>query len=87
MNHNEPPRHLDTRRHTMQQTYSMTDEEYKSAQRWDEEHRKSGCPLVENSGAIGGRLTIAFTPTSLGPAVVVSCGCGASENVTDYDCW
>lgn len=32
-------------------------------------------------------FTIAFSPTSIGMAVTVSCHCGKSKNITDYDNW
>lgn len=46
-----------------------------------------GTSLESKSGAIGGRLTYAFTPTSLGVITVIKCACGAEVNVTDFDSW
>ena len=38
-------------------------------------------------GAIGGRFTYHFTPTSLGLISSISCGCGAKETLTNFDEW
>ena len=60
--------------------------------KWNIEHEKM-CrfvPTEENpfaGGAIGGRLTYSFTPTSLGLITVVSCACGEEANLTDYSNW
>jgi hypothetical protein len=53
---------------------------------WLQDHSNS-CPFnsPENQGAIGGRLTYCFTPTSLGTITKVQCACGQSVDVTDYD--
>lgn len=53
---------------------------------WDEAHKKrcvNGDPM--NQGAIGGRLTFSFTPTSLGEIQKVRCVCGEEIDLTDYD--
>ena len=60
---------------------------------WLIEHDKSckfyddGTTPVSPTGAIGGRLTYEFTPTSLGTVSVVKCACGESINLTDYKSW
>ena len=42
--------------------------------------------LTEYTGAIGGRFTFSFTPTSLGDVVIVSDNLKKDEiNLTDYD--
>ena len=60
---------------------------------WLSVHNKT-CKLYDDgtsdispSGAIGGRLTYSFTPTSLGIITVVKCACGKEINLTDYDNW
>jgi hypothetical protein len=59
---------------------------------WKIEHDKT-CrfvPTKENpfvGGAIGGRLTYHFTPTSIGLGVSVSCACGSEVNITEYENW
>lgn len=53
---------------------------------WIAEHDEI-CRFADgrNQGAIGGRLTYCFTPTSIGTILNVSCACEASIDVTDYD--
>lgn len=42
----------------------------------------------ECAGAIGGRYTYSFTPTTLGTIVIITDNLQKRElNVTDYDCW
>lgn len=38
-------------------------------------------------GAIGGRISFHFTPTSLGMIMTVSCMCGDERDLTEYDDW
>lgn len=49
---------------------------------WDKNHN---CEFKGYSGAIGGRLTYCFTPTSLGTIVVVECECEDKIDLTDYN--
>lgn len=51
---------------------------------WRETHDRT-CRFTRNSGAIGGRLTFSFTPTSLFTRVDVECACGGEVDLTDYD--
>ena len=44
------------------------------------------CPL-EYTGAIGGKISYEFTVTGIGVAIVVRCGCGEEEDLTDYASW
>ncbi len=42
----------------------------------------------KNVGAIGGKFTYEFTPTSLGIVVIVRCNiCKEKTDVTDYESW
>jgi hypothetical protein len=68
--------------------FQLDKDEQKLFNEWLEEHDKT-CPFKrpENQGAIGGRLTYCFTPTSLGVATSVKCACGEEVNVTDYGSW
>ena len=54
--------------------------------RWIDEHDKT-CKFADpmKGGAIGGRLTYSFTPTSLGTITTVKCACGEKCDLTDYD--
>ncbi len=38
-------------------------------------------------GAIGGKLTYKFTPTTLGVCSKAECACGAELDFTDYESW
>lgn len=55
---------------------------------WLQEHDKT-CPLARYSGAIGGRLSVTFTPTSIECFATAECACkgggGYKVNLTDYD--
>lgn len=42
---------------------------------------------AQGSGAIGGRYTYEFCPTSIGIVEAVVCACGARCDVTDYESW
>ncbi|KKL08705.1 hypothetical protein LCGC14_2573200 [marine sediment metagenome] len=44
------------------------------------------CPL-EYTGAIGGKISYEFVVTSIGVGITVKCGCGESEDLTDYASW
>lgn len=72
--------------------FELTKVELERFQNWKTEHDKT-CSLVPTednpfaSGAIGGRISYHFTPTSIGLGVRVSCACGSEENVTDYESW
>ena len=57
---------------------------------WLEQH---DCKLLKNPdgsfkiGAIGGRFTYSFTPTSLGVVIKVKCACEQEIDVTFYEDW
>jgi len=53
---------------------------------WIKEHDKT-CPYAVKQGAIGGRLTWTFTPTSLGLVSRVKCACKEEVDLSDYDSW
>ncbi|MDF2879955.1 MAG: hypothetical protein K0R54_512 [Clostridiaceae bacterium] len=59
--------------------FEILDKEYEKIRDWDKTHEcmykpKNG--VEKYSGAIGGHLSIEFTPTSIGMLVKVICGCG-----------
>lgn len=66
--------------------YTLQEDEYKKYYEWNKKHKET-CPLYGNDGAIGGRLTFCFTPTSLGVITKIKCGCGESIDVTDSSTW
>lgn len=65
--------------------FCLTEEDKKKYNTWLKEHNKT-CPIAYE-GAIGGKITFQFTPTSLGTVTVVICGCGKKLNLTDYEGW
>ncbi len=66
--------------------FNLNTEELTKLNTWLSEHDKT-CRLAKYSGAIGGRLTYEFTPTSLSTIVHVQCACcrEARVDLTDYD--
>lgn len=64
--------------------FVLSENEIKKLNGWLLEHDKT-CPNAgsKNQGAIGGRLTYSFTPTSLGTFSGVKCACGAQETLTN----
>lgn len=55
---------------------------------WLSEHDKV-CRFADpmKQGAIGGRLSYMFTPTSISTILKVHCACGAVQDCTHYDGW
>lgn len=66
--------------------FKIYDQEKKLMDGWLEEHDKD-CEFSDPTkcGAIGGRLTFRFTPTSLGCITTVTCACGEECDLTNYD--
>ena len=67
----------------------LSGEQVKKLDAWDNNHackfeKKHG---MKYAGAIGGRLTYSFTPTSLGCIVKVKCACGSEIDLTEYEEW
>ena len=46
--------------------------------------RKHACTITYE-GAIGGKLTYSFTPTSVLQIIKIECVCGAGIDLTDYE--
>lgn len=62
--------------------FHLTDADLQKISEWS-----AGLPR-EYSGAIGGRLTFEFTPTSIGTIVKVrDYHSGQELDITDYDTW
>lgn len=68
--------------------FDLNDDQVHNFNVWLLEHDKK-CKYAhsENCGAIGGRLTYKFTPTSLGIITTVDCVCGDKCELTDFDNW
>lgn len=66
--------------------FTITENEAGNLNNWIEEHDKK-CPFTDpmKQGAIGGRFTYSFTPTSLGQITKIKCACGEEKDVTEYD--
>lgn len=58
-------------------TFTVDGEELDLLQEWLKKHNEE-CPYAspKRQGAIGGRLTYMFTPTSIGTIATVKCACG-----------
>jgi len=67
--------------------FDLTENQTKILNKWNEKHRVVCKYSHENAGAIGGRLTFRFTPTSLGMCVSVKCVCGEKIDLTECDEW
>jgi hypothetical protein len=65
--------------------FTVPDEQADASRKWRKEHNKV-CK-IEDVGAIGGKFTWSFTPTSLGCILVLKCICGEKLDLTDYDNW
>jgi hypothetical protein len=69
-------------------TFELDEKETKEFKEWDENHKntcKYGDPMKQ--GAIGGRLTFSFTPTSIGCLVKIQCACGEEKDLTNTEGW
>ena len=62
-------------------TFTLDALQNETIQNWMRDH---DCPIT-NVGAIGGRFTFSFTPTSIGTVEKVQCACGEEIDVTDYN--
>lgn len=71
----------------------FSQEEFQKYTEWDDKHYPKckfyddGTKVDSPQGAIGGRLTFSFTPTSVGLIIRVECACGEKIDCTDYSCW
>lgn len=69
-------------------SFELDDDEAKKLLAWKAEHQCQFYGREDSyAGAIGGPFTYSFTPNGLGVVAVVSCGCGAKIDVTDYSGW
>lgn len=62
------------------QKFELTDDQEKKLAEWS-----GHCKTY--AGAIGGRITISFTPTGLGTCVWAECICGEKLDLTEVDDW
>lgn len=66
-------------------SFDLSGEQRKQVEEWRSLHQQE-CPITYG-GAIGGKYTWQFTPTSLGIVIKIVCACGGSVDVSDYDMW
>ena len=65
--------------------FSVYPEEAEKIMAWEEKHIKEKHHGNGYAGAIGGRFSYEFTPTSLGDIAVVKCRCGGEFCFRDID--
>jgi len=58
-------------------SFNISKKEWKAIKQWQEKHIKEKHNGSDYAGAIGGRYTYEFTPTSIGDIGTIKCGCGA----------
>jgi hypothetical protein len=66
--------------------FELTEREYKKIEEWDKTHECKLKPkhgVDKYCGAIGGSLSVEFTPTSIGTFITVKCSCGAMLDLDD----
>lgn len=72
----------------MPTNFSLSEQQQAQYKAWNEVHLADQHHGKEPYlGAIGGRVTYAFTQTSIGCMVKVSCACGAEKDLSEYDNW
>ena len=57
-------------------TFEVSDKEMKDIEKWKKKHIKKKHGGSYYSGAIGGRFTYSFIPTSIGDIGTIKCSCG-----------
>ena len=65
------------------QTFVILPEEVKAIKEWQAQHIKEKHSGSEYAGAIGGRYSFTFTPTSIGTFGTVICSCGEKFDFAD----
>ena len=65
--------------------FKLNEKDSEKIKTWFEEHSCEFSRQGAYLGAIGGRITYLFTPTSLGTVVKVRCACGEEIDITEYD--
>ena len=65
-------------------SFALDEAEGKRASAWCDEHDKKH---PRGDGAIGGRYTYLFAPTTLGTVAKMTCACGESVDLTNYEEW
>lgn len=64
-------------RKAFDKSFTISEEEYAEIENWKKQHELEAHNGAGTTGAIGGRYTYSFTPTSLGTVGTIHCSCGA----------
>lgn len=59
-------------------TFTITDEDWESIEKWQDYHTEEKHSDLPAGGAIGGRFSYEFTPTTVGMVGICKCCCGDS---------
>jgi hypothetical protein len=65
-------------------TFTLDDHDIADIKKWDQSHKckfRNQNGTWKYGGAIGGRLTYYFTPTSIGDVCEVKCACGKKHYI------
>ena len=73
----EKDKEIESLRNELANGFGITDEEWDTIHRWQDEHINKVHNGNSYSGAIGGGWSYEFTPTSIGNIGIVKCSCGA----------
>lgn len=68
--------------------FQLSEKEREVESKWLKKHNKT-CIFKnpDKQGAIGGRISYIFTPTSLGVLTKIKCACGEQIDITDVSDW
>lgn len=67
--------------------FTIEDEQLEKLRNWKAQHIVEKHGGSSYAGAIGGRYTYIFTPTSIGSVKTVRCSCGEEYNIEDASDW
>ena len=81
----EKDREIKSLRNELANGFSITGEEWEAIHQWQDKHIKEVHNGDSYSGAIGGRWTYEFTPTSIGDIGTVKCSCGAEYTFRELE--
>ena len=81
----EKDKEIESLRNELANGFGITNEEWEAIHKWQGEHIKEVHNGNSYSGAIGGRWTYEFIPTSLGDIGTVKCSCGAEYTFRELE--
>lgn len=77
--------HINGLNQIISHSFPISEEEYEKINKWQEEHIKTKHNSDSYAGAIGGRYTYEFIPTSIGIIGKVRCSCGEEFVFSELD--